>query len=614
MTAKKRRLKALTNQLRRLEIRTTNLQKAVNRFSWYRLTIFLVGATLGFATYWFNSYLSWGIFLTAITIFNVVAYFHRRLETSLKRHQIWMEIKQTEQARMNLDWQLIPRPAETHASPEHPYQVDLDLTGEQSLHQLLDISISHNGSDYLLHWLLQEEPDIETVQTRQNIIRELTPLSLFRDKLLLNFKLVSKDKLEGEKLLQWFQRVKSSTYLKQVLTVSSGLAALNWLLAILWGVGKISSHWLVISLIIYGLIYYFNHRLYTTIFDDATFLDTELKQTKTIFSYLEKFRYRSNQSLAKLCAPFIQLAQRPTRQLRKLTFIGFAIGLRMNYLMALLLNLIFPWDFFWAFQLNKAKLVFAKHFPEWLNICFELEALISLANFAYLNPEYTFPDLIPANTASENQAGQKIHLQAQQMGHPLIPPDQKICNDFSLEQLGQVVLITGSNMSGKSTFLRTLGINLCLAYAGAPVNAASFKTSIFRIFSCIKVNDSVTGGVSQFYAEVKRLKRLLVLLKNEKNFPLFFLIDEIFKGTNNRERLIGSRAYIRELLGQSGLGVVTTHDLELTKLVEELPDFSNFHFREEVIAGKMVFDYILHPGPCPTTNALKIMQLEGLPT
>jgi DNA mismatch repair ATPase MutS len=191
--------------------------------------------------------------------------------------------------------------------------------------------------------------------------------------------------------------------------------------------------------------------------------------------------------------------------------------------------------------------------------------------------------------------------------------EKKVVNDFAMHKAGEAVIITGSNMSGKSTFLRTLGINLCLAFAGGPVNAGTLQTCLFRIFTCIKVSDSVTGGYSYFYAEVKRLRALLSELERDSGYPLFFLIDEIFKGTNNRERLIGSQAYIQALVGKNCLGVISTHDLELVKLADISPEIKNYHFKEDVIDGQMVFDYILRPGPCPTTNALKIMQMEGLP-
>ncbi|HMQ52419.1 MAG TPA: hypothetical protein PKD98_10025 [Anaerolineae bacterium] len=154
---------------------------------------------------------------------------------------------------------------------------------------------------------------------------------------------------------------------------------------------------------------------------------------------------------------------------------------------------------------------------------------------------------------------------------------------------------------------------MALAYAGGPVCAKSLSTRIFRLFTCIKVSDSVTDGTSYFYAEVKRLRALLTALEATESLPLFFFIDEIFRGTNNRERLIGSRSYLQTLVAQHGVGLVSTHDLELTKLADMISQITNYHFRDDIAGDQMIFDYKLHPGPCPTTNALKIMRLEGLP-
>jgi DNA mismatch repair ATPase MutS len=158
-----------------------------------------------------------------------------------------------------------------------------------------------------------------------------------------------------------------------------------------------------------------------------------------------------------------------------------------------------------------------------------------------------------------------------------------------------------------------VGINLALAYAGGPVDAGFFQARLFRLFSSMMVSDSVTNGISYFYAEVKRLKTLLSALESDHPLPLFFFIDEIFRGTNNRERFIGSQSYVQALVGQHGVGLISTHDLELARLAEQFSQVTNYHFRDDFAAGQMVFDYVLRPGPCPTTNALKIMQMEGLP-
>jgi DNA mismatch repair ATPase MutS len=212
------------------------------------------------------------------------------------------------------------------------------------------------------------------------------------------------------------------------------------------------------------------------------------------------------------------------------------------------------------------------------------------------------------------QSGIANVFDARKLGHPLLKPEAKVCNDFNLDQQHRIVILTGSNMAGKSTFLRTVGTNLCLAYAGAPVNADSLQTSLFRVFTCINVSDSVQDGLSYFYAEVKRLKALLTATEPDDPRQVLFLIDEIFRGTNSRERGIGSRAYLLSLLQRKAVGLLATHDLELGKLADEISAVVNLHFREEVLEGRMVFDYKLRPGPCPTTNALQIMRLEGLPT
>ena len=169
-------------------------------------------------------------------------------------------------------------------------------------------------------------------------------------------------------------------------------------------------------------------------------------------------------------------------------------------------------------------------------------------------------------------------------------------------------------MAGKSTFLRTMGINLAMCFAGAPVNASSFSAIPFRLFSSINVTDSLDDGLSHFYAEVKRLRALLDILNDDHETPVFFMVDEIYRGTNNRERLKGSEAFLKNVAGKNGVGLVSTHDLELAQLEQSIPELSNWHFAETIEGGKMSFEYKLKPGPCPTTNALKIMEMEGLPT
>jgi DNA mismatch repair ATPase MutS len=237
---------------------------------------------------------------------------------------------------------------------------------------------------------------------------------------------------------------------------------------------------------------------------------------------------------------------------------------------------------------------------------YQIEALISLANFAHVNPHYTFPELIAVDPNT------KV-FSAEAMGHPLIADEKKVRNNFNFETLGNVSIITGSNMTGKSTFLRTVGINLRLAYAGGPVDAQRMTVCLFRVMSSIRISDSLAEEMSYFYAEVRRLKKILIALEEKDDQPVFFLIDEILKGTNNIERYLGSKPYIRAISGKHGVGLVTTHDLKLNKLAEHLALISNLHFGDAINNGKFVFDYKLRSGPSTSTNALKILESEGFP-
>jgi DNA mismatch repair ATPase MutS len=267
-----------------------------------------------------------------------------------------------------------------------------------------------------------------------------------------------------------------------------------------------------------------------------------------------------------------------------------------------------PWDLWFLRRLEQARRDVAAELPEWLDRLAEIEAASALANFAYLHPAYVWPTPIEACGN-----GHPARIDATGLGHPLLADAVRVTNEFALDGAGHIVLITGSNMSGKSTFLRTVGLNVCLAQAGAPVCATGFHWSWTRLFCCIRVSDSLEAGLSYFYAEVKRLRVLLDAARDRAAVPVLYLIDEIFKGTNNRERLAGSRAYIATLAGTNGFGLISTHDLELAELQDQIPSITNAHFQETVATGALQFDYRLRPGPCTTTNALRIMANEGLP-
>ncbi|HAE84027.1 MAG TPA: hypothetical protein DCK85_11610 [Ktedonobacter sp.] len=614
MITKHERLHALENQIHRLNRHIETLNQRSNRLSWVRLTIFLAGLFLSIIVFFMGGWL-WSLAIAAITliVFSIAVYYHRQIERSITRHKIWRQIKTTHVARMQLDWANIPSISTASPVANHPFETDLDITGNHSLHQLITTAVSFEGKQRVREWLLHTSPDIQTIRKRQALLQELTPLSRFRDKLTLKSLLASTnvaEHLEGKRLLNWLNLPKQQeTHQQSRLTiiVATVLSVLTIALVLLNSFALIGPQYWIIAVLLSIGWFSAKRKERGDLFEDSYFLHDAFAQLSTIFEYLETYPYGNKQALKKLCKPFFSNpSSRPSVLLKRLSRIASAATLSKNQFLWLIVNALVPWDVYVAMRLNRYKSQVAAVLPGWLDAWFELEALNSLAAFSYLNPEYVLPEV-----CEEQDNSCLFH--ARDLGHPLIVDEKKVVNDFAMNALGQVIIVTGSNMSGKSTFLRTLGINLCLAYAGGPVNASSLQASLFKIFTCIKVSDSVTDGYSYFYAEVKRLKALLDELKRGDDLPLFFLIDEIFKGTNNRERLIGSRAYIQALVGQNCLGVISTHDLELVHLADVLPEINNYHFKEDVIDSQMVFDYILRPGPCPTTNALKIMQMEGLP-
>jgi len=614
---KQERMQLLERQCERLRRRITRLDERSNFYSWTRVIVFFGGlliSTVGFIVIW---WLGLATALLVLTGFACLAYLHGKVEHSLARHTLLLHIQTTYIARMKLDWEQIPS-AHSEPPPEnHPFALDLDITGKRSLHQLLNMAISREGSQRLCDWLLAVQPDLETIHARQTLVQELIPLRLFRDKLVMHSLLATRratEHVEGQRLLRWLEQHSSSPHELRLLVLGS--AVLNILTVVLFVLTQLIALpqlW-IFSLLCAVIMLFTTADKRGDIFEDAVYLRYAFATLGAVFTYLEKYPYAQHTRLQHLCKPFfVERQHSPSRLLQRLEGVASAATLKNNSLLWLIINALVPWDAYCAYRLSHYRTVIADRLPTWLDVWFELEAINSLATFAYLNPEYTLPQVI-SHTGLPQQDGKLF--QALELGHPLIPVDKKVSNSFAFAKTGEVVIITGSNMAGKSTFLRTLGINLCLAYAGSVVDAHHLHTELFTLFTCIRVSDSVIDGYSYFYAEVKRLRRMLDALQQcdlAMQRPLFFLIDEIFKGTNNRERLSGSRAYIRALIGHHCVGAISTHDLELVKLTDVLQCVHNYHFREEVVDGNMVFDYVLRAGPCPTTNALKIMQMEGLP-
>lgn len=608
------RLAQLKKQIARLEYRAEALNKISKKYWRARRIIFVSGIllALGFCSL-AGSRVAWFVAGILVFSFSAVTFFHARVRDSLTRNSLLINIKQVQIARINLDWDHIPRGDQTsQPAPGHPFETDLDITGERSLHRLLDCAVTREGSDRLKSWLLNARPDLQAIKERQALVEELRAHYVFRDKLQLlsavarrylgPLRTGTSNLWNSSRLVDWIARSQPKKSLLPAVLFLFGLSLLNIAAIVLAGFDLIPQIWPLTFLLYMGAMFMMQTRI-ATAWGDLYELEKALTHFRAVFGYLESRSYENTPGMARICSPFVDKSKRPSVEMKRLGRLAAALGVRTNQLLWLLVHLLVPWDFFFTHRLELVKKEIVHLLPRWLDAWYELEALNSLANFAYLNPHYAFPEM----------SAEQGRFSARNLGHPLLKSETKVCNNFELTHGQRIVILTGSNMAGKSTFLRTIGVNLCLAYAGATVNADHLEGSLFRIFTCIKVSDSVQDGLSYFYAEVKRLQALLAATKTEDSLPVLFLIDEIFRGTNSRERLIGSRSYIRELARGPSAGLIATHDLELVKLAGEIDGVTNLHFREEVSGGRMIFDYRLRPGPCPTTNALTIMRLEGLP-
>ncbi|MFP4322217.1 MAG: MutS-related protein, partial [Anaerolineales bacterium] len=479
-------------------------QRQSNRLSNIRLAVaglWLGGTLIALLSDWLLLGYGWGLLGGLLFMGSVI--WHARVQRSLTRYQIWYRIKQDHLDRLNLNWDALPSPT-IPLQAAHPFEIDLDLL---DVNRLLDTATSREGSQRLHTWLLNLKPDEQTIQQRQGWVIALAPQIIFRDKLRLVAQVAAtgRHRQWSSTVLQaWVAETPQIQQRTIVLMLLSGLALVNIPLFVLFSAGRIPPLFLL-TWLPYVLLFLSQSR---NLFDEHANLLNALQQFNAILGYIENNQTRLLGTLYTLCEPILR--DRPSRLLRRLGWLVGAAGIQRNVIAWGLINAAIPWDIAVAWGLDRQRNRLKERLPRWLDTWHELEALSSLANFAYLHPEYPMAEIEPGAV-----------LQAQAIGHPLIRHERRVTNDFAVTHLGEVIIITGSNMAGKSSFLRTLGVNLSLAYAGSVVAAEHFSVGLFRVFTCIRVTDSLNDGISYFYAEVKRLRALLDALDSDDALPLF---------------------------------------------------------------------------------------------
>lgn len=586
----------LIRKRERLESLLSTIENRSRKFSRARLLAFLLTLFGPYLSFSYNEVLAWILLVFGLLSFLILILLHQRLLAFRTELKFSLEDINRDLAVLSRDWDNISSTQSAQVSPEHLFAYDLNIVGQRSLLQLINISMTNIGGERLAEWLLNPLYEATDIRNRQDEISRIRQhmyrFHRFRWKIKRQLSSKTWDD-NGEKLLELLEVGAP----KPTLLILSGLTLLGVAAALMF----VFQYWMFgfalwsAYLLIYGLLRHSGLEAFWKIES----ISNELRLWSAVEQAAEIHLKRvSSYSLLQLRMVDSGIGK---QALRITAFLGIS---RSNPIMTFLCNAFLPWDLsgeYWTANLIARLKPVAR---KWQQRFSELEALISLAHFADLHPHYVSAEV------QEHSGGS---FATTSMLHPLLRPADSIPNDFRDDFLGDVYLITGSNMSGKSTFLRTIGVNMLLAQIGAPVAADTFAFRPVRLATSMGVQDSLADGISLFYAEVRRLKLILQHLEEPNEIPMLLLIDEVFRGTNNRERFIGSQSLLLELLNKNASTFVTTHDLELTQLAEAQKGLHNYHFRETITGGKMDFSYKLHEGPCPTTNALAIMKLAGLP-
>ncbi|QNI33013.1 DNA mismatch repair protein MutS [Alloacidobacterium dinghuense] len=549
-------------------------------------------------TVWLAKYHTTQIAYVFIPIVVLVAVFvwHERVLRSLRRCTRLRSFYEQGVARLEDRWAGTGQTGEQYLDPSHPYARDLDIFGKGGLFELLCTARTRAGESTLAAWLL-DRASLEEIALRRESIQELAPKLDFRECLAL----AGEDVRVGvhpESLIAWSE---SKTRLEayRALRIVLPLLAACWIASIAawflwdWGIAA-----LTVSLLNLAITYKLHPRVKLAIgkIDEASH---NLDILASVVKEIEAAQFTSRQ-LTDLQKGLRSHAMYPSHAIRRLSKRVIWLDSHEHW-MVKVLDLFVFWTPQWVLAIEAWRALHGANVRRWIEVTGEVEALTSLGCYAYEHPADIFPEFV--------EQGPFLHSEA--MAHPLLPRGKSVANDLALDHNLQLIVISGPNMAGKSTFIRCVGINVVLAQAGAPICARQLKLSHLAVAASICILDSLQGGLSRFYAEILRLKTIDEM--TEGGVPILFLLDELLSGTNSHDRRVGTESFVRHLLARGAIGLITTHDLALAKIADDMADHAaNYHFSDHLEDGQLRFDYKLTPGIVQTTNALKLMRSIGL--
>ena len=570
-------------------------KRTVDVVSYARLATFASGVALLWFV-WERSPASWPFLLAPGCLFLVLLAVHLRLHDKLTRVERAERFYLRGIERLEGTWKGKGRTGERFFDSHHPYARDLDLFGRGSLFELLDVTVSPWGTKTLASWL-SHPATLAEVRQRQEAVAELAPLLELREKVASEP--AEEDEIAApESLGAWATSpLVLTSGPARIAALALGLAATT--LAVLWLASMVERRLFFAAIAMTSAFAGYFRPQVKGVLTAAEGPTRDLSVLASLLGILESQTF-SSPHLVALQGRLVSQSESASSRVRRLARLIEYLDARRNQLFLPLAGLLL-WGTQFAFAIEAWRRASGHDVPRWLEAVGELDALLALASYGFENPE----DVFPATT--EDGA----LFEAVGLGHPLIPLDRVVRNDVKLGGELRILIVSGSNMSGKSTLLRAVGVNAVLALAGAPVRARSLTLSRLRVGASIRVEDSLQDGISHFYAEILRLRQIMELTREE--IPVLFLLDEILHGTNSHDRRIGAEAVVRGLVERGALGLVTTHDLALSRLAETLSGrASNVHFEDHIEDGKVRFDYRMRDGVVTKSNALELMRGIGL--
>ncbi|MFC2124009.1 hypothetical protein ACFLU5_04285 [Bacteroidota bacterium] len=572
------------------------LKKQTTWLAVSRILIFLTAlATL---IYFISTEIQSGIWLTILISFPIYIYLyinHQKTNRKIQYHETLISINKTEIKKLNGDFHDLDQGTEFMVE-DHPYLKDLDIFGSNSAFQHLNGASTENGRKLLADWLKYRSIKDE-VHKRQEAVIELCNdpdwFQKFRAKGMLDKETENND----EDIVKFLSGFQDTTITRKHIILWISLLVVMITGTILVGINIIGVKvW--ITLLILNLLFLASIRsriktAYQSTRGAASVFKTHFNRIVLIENHdvnSEKLNEIRNLLFSGITPASIAL-KRLNRILSSLENMGNQMYQIMNIFMIL--------DMAILFNVDKWTRMYSVHLENWLMAIYETEALISLAGYTFAHPDYSFPQISEDN----------FTLQGTELGHPLIHPDKRICNDFSFSGSGNVAIITGSNMAGKSTFLRTIGLNMVLGLSGAPVCATSMTIPDILVFTSMRTEDNLEKNISSFYAELERIRQLLDHTSQE---TVLFLLDEILKGTNSQDRHAGAISLIRQLKQTNSFGLVSTHDVDLARQMRNDKLIANYSFDSQIDGEQILFDFKLKEGICQNFNASQLMKKMGI--